>query len=1283
MIDHYKKMGKIDSKSSKKDKSSKKLAIRKNAGIVKKSTKATSNLTVEQRFKKLKNQHEHILKRPGMYIGSTKKESVDMWIYNECREAEDPELITKKISYVPGLYKIFDEILVNARDHVVRCIDENREPCTIIKVNIDKESGRISVWNNGEGIPVTEHEEHKVYIPTMIFGELLSSGNYDDDQKRRVGGTNGLGSKLTNIYSSEFEVETLDSERNKKFYQKYTNNMYDKEPPKITSGGKKSSYTKISFVPDYEKFGIEGLSQNMMTLFKKRVYDIAATSAVKVHYNDELVKVNTFTKYVDMYFPDGSEHKKVLDTANEFWKVCVVYDPTDKLEHQTISFVNGICTSKAGTHVDYVTNQIVKKIQAKVSKSAKGLTIKPNMIKENLIFFVDAVIENPEFDTQTKERLTSKPADFGSTYTPPENFLKNIIKTGVVDQIIANAKARAEANLAKSGKGRANLNYEKLYDAHKAKLKKGECTLILTEGDSAKTFAMSGLNVIGRDKYGVFPLRGKLLNVRDEGPLKIAENAEIQAITKIVGLEHKKVYDDLKGLRYGSIMILTDQDVDGSHIKGLIMNFIHHFWPSLAKYEGFIKSFSTPLLKAKKGSGKNEKVLEFYSMQELDQWKAANNDGKGWKLKYYKGLGTSTSKEAQECFGNIDDKSISYYWMSKMEQDESNESNESSDDTKVDAGILSDTYIPKNKDVSEDAITLAFAKKREDDRKKWLNTYDSNVFIDNSNKKISYYDFVHKELIAFSVYDTARSIPNIMDGFKPGQRKVYYGCVKKNVYKDTLKVAQLAGYISEHTHYHHGEQSLNDTIVKMAQNYVGSNNINILYPDGQFGSRLQGGKDSASPRYIYTCLEKLSRKIFIDHDFDILEQQYEDGSVIEPTWYGPILPMILVNGADGIGTGYSTTIEPCNPKDIVANIKRLIHNEKPKRMKPWYRHFTGSIDKIDDNKYVSRARYETIDEDTIHITDLPIGVWTDNYKAFLMNLVDQGNQQKTQTKKDAKEAKAEVKTKGKSKAAGKSKAGSKKSKFLQKKATKSGTAKVAKKNTIGADIKTWSEDCTDIRISITITFQPKKLAQYKKNGTLEKSLKLVTPINLTNMHLFDHNGKIRKYESYNAILRSFYEVRLDMYQRRKDYLLGKFKNEMDILKWKLKFVEGVISDKIIVFKKKKAEIIKQLQILKFPEIMACKSEANPSYNYLTSMAILKFSEEEVQDLRNQIKDKKEEIATLEAKTPDQIWEEELDDFMQDYEKWDQYCTDEYNKLMESKKTTKKRKTKSSKKLVEI
>ncbi|BCS83056.1 DNA topoisomerase 2 [Cotonvirus japonicus] len=1280
-------------------------------GKVSKSVKSVKSLdkTIEEKYQK-KNLHEHILHSPDTYIGSIEDTTCKMWVYNDDADETSPKIIHKEITYVPGFYKIYDEVLVNAADHNTRC-----KSCDKIKVSINQKTGEISVWNNGDGIDVVEHKEHKIMIPTMIFGQLLTSSNYDKTEKKVVGGKNGFGAKLANIYSTEFIIETIDTTRGKSFYQKFTNNMYDQEKPIIKSTKTKTSYTNITFKPDFKKFGLKGITDDIMSLFKKRVYDLAMTTTAKIWFNDELIAQNNFTKYIDLYFPEGSEHKKAIDiTTNERWKVCAVYDPTDQLEHQNISFVNSICTSRGGTHVNQVTGQIVDQLKDAVVKKLKDIQIKPTMIKENLIFFIVSTIENPDFDTQTKEYLTTKTSKFGSKFDVTDIFVKKIIKTGVLDQIILNAKAKAEANLNKTdGKGNGPVRFEKLYGAHKAGTKYGHlCTLILTEGDSAKSFAMSGLNVVGRDYYGVFPLKGKLLNVRDESPVKIANNEEITAIKKIIGLEQGKVYKSLEGLKYGSIMILTDQDVDGYHIKGLVMNFIHHFWPSLIKYEGFIQSFSTPLLKATKGKGKNNKqVVEFTNQQSFEEWKAENNDGKGWSIKYYKGLGTSTSAEAQDNFEKLEEKRVKYFWQpKKIIDDESDKSDKSAKSSKPksvsktkgkissnfideESDLVSEIYIPKKKDISEDALILAFDKNRADDRKIWVNTFDPTNYIDDSDKRISYYDFIHKELIAFSVENVARAVPSIMDGFKPSQRKVFYGSIEEGLYREEIRVADLTGAVSKRTKYHHGDKSLADTIIGMAQNYVGSNNINLLMPNGGFGTRLCGGKDNASPRYIHTQLYELCKHIFIDDDFDVLQLQHEDGKMIEPIFYAPVIPMILVNGSVGIGTGFSTVIPPCNPRDIIDNLKRLFIGQKFKTMKPWYRHFTGSIEKIENNKYISRAKYEIIGTDTIHITDLPVGVWTDNYKVFLDNLINEGTTKRLENKRDekakkiTKESKKNSKTEtGGSKTSVRKNTRNKKSaKFLANKSKNSVTAKVAKTNPVAQYIKNYTEDCTDVRVSFTITFHPGSLNKLIKNGTLDKGLKLVTSLNLTNMHLFNEHGKIKKYDSYNEILTNYANVRLELYQTRKDYLLGKWKKEMEILKWKVKFIEHVIDEKIIIFKagksKKKEDVLKSLEEHKFPKFMI-GAEKTPSYNYITSTGLFNLTLEEVEKLKQLLADKKKELAILEAKSPQDLWEEELDKFIVAYDKWEKENNEAYDELFNRKKGAKVTKRKSTKKSVD-
>jgi DNA topoisomerase-2 len=326
-------------------------------------------------------------------------------------------------------------------------------------------------------------------------------------------------------------------------------------------------------------------------------------------------------------------------------------------------------------------------------------------------------------------------------------------------------------------------------------------------------------------------------------------------------------------------------------------------------------------------------------------------------------------------------------------------------------------------------------------------------------------------------------------------------------------------------------------------------------------------------------------------------------------------------------------------------LKRIIEGKKPKEMIPWYRHFTGSIEKLEDSKYISRANYEIVNDDTIHIIDLPIGVWTDDYKAFLDNLIfptaENSGKKKTSKKNDSK---------------------SKTSKTSQ-------TAKVSKENTIASSIKKYTDDCTDIRVSFTIYFKPGELKKYLKNGDLEKELKLIKPITMTNMYLFDRNRKIRKYDSYSDILNEFSELRLDTYQKRKEFLLKRLKKEINILNWKLKFIESVINEEIIIFShgksKTKEEILNELEKLEYPKFMI-GSETEESYNYITSIPLFHLTKKEVEKLRDQVEKKKTELNSIKKKTPSEMWIEELDDFMIDYDNWEKAKDKEYNELLVQK-----------------
>uniref|UniRef100_A0A8C9GX84 DNA topoisomerase 2 n=1 Tax=Piliocolobus tephrosceles TaxID=591936 RepID=A0A8C9GX84_9PRIM len=1205
------------------------------------------NKTIEERYQK-KSQIEHILLRPDTYIGSVEMHTQLLWVWQK----ETNRMVQKNITYVPGLYKIFDEIIVNAADVKAREKDKCPNPMTCIKIEINKENKKISVFNDGEGIPVEIHKEMNIYVPHMIFGELLTSDNYDDAEDRITGGRNGFGAKLTNIFSKEFSVQCGDSSRKKEFRMTWFNNM-SKFSDAIIKDYNGKDFVKVTFKPDLDKFGMSELNDDIESLLYKRVYDLAGTCSVKVFLNGTRLSVKDFKSYVDLYLRDSSSsssnsNSNVVqvssnindsnttrngDSANgsisfsnlddshnsnglindgdttttsknasevngnvnnntsdeeEVVKIYekqsrweIVISKSDGSQFQQVSFVNSICTIKGGSHVNYIVDQLLNSLSKKANaKNKGGMEIKSGHIRNHLWVFVNCLIVNPTFDSQTKETLTTKPVKFGSKCILTDKTINSVLKSSILSNILLWAQAKAQVELRKKMKGGGSKARErivgipKLEDANDAGSKHShECTLILTEGDSAKTSCLAGLSIVGRDRYGVFPLKGKLLNVRDASFKQLVDNKEIQNIFKIMGLDiTDKNKEDIKGLRYGSLMIMTDQDYDGSHIKGLLINMIHKFWPSLLKLRGFLSEFVTPIVKVQKGN----QEYSFFTIAEYEQWKE-NTNLTGWKIKYYKGLGTSTDKEFKEYFSNITNHKIFFMWTG---------------------------------DRDGDSIDMAFSKKRIEDRKLWLQNFIIGSYVDHKEKDLTYYDFVNKELIYYSRYDTERSIPNIMDGWKPGQRKVLYGCFKRNL-KNECKVAQLVGYIAEHSAYHHGESSLQQTIINMAQTFVGSNNINFLEPCGQFGSRKEGGKDASAARYIFTKLAYATRSIFNEYDDPILKYLNEEGQKIEPQYYIPVIPTILINGCEGIGTGYSSFIPNYNYKDIINNIKRYINKEPLIPMVPWYKDFKGKIEPNGKTGYDSIGIITKIDDETLEITELPIKKWTQDYKEFLEELLTD------------------------------------------------------EKHQIIVD---YIDNSSHEDICFTIKMEPNKLKRAEEEG-LEKIFKLKSTLTTTNMTLFDPNLKLQRYSTELDILKDFCLHRIKAYENRKSYLIAKLEKEKRIISNKTKFILAIVNNELIVNRKKKKVLVEELyrkgydpykdiHKMKKEEIFEQELQETPEnaeeneeiiggitlkdYDYLLSMPIFNLTLEKVEDLIGQLKEKEKELEILRSINIETMWLKDIE-----------------------------------------
>jgi DNA topoisomerase-2 len=1163
--------------------------------------------TIEEIYTK-KTQIQHIYDLPDTYIGSVEKTDIDTWIYDDSLN----KMIYKNIKYIPGLYKIFDEIISNSLDQYIRMSnnDKSINRVTSIKVNFDIENNIISVYNTGKGIDIVEHKEFKIWIPELIFGNLLTSSNYDKDEKKVCLGKNGIGAKAVSIYSSNFRISTIDYERKLKYEQTFENNLSKINPPTISPSSDTKPYTLIEFSPDLKRFDIDKIDEGTLSLMKKRVFDIAACTdnSVSVYLNETKIDCKSLEKYVNFFLDPSVE--RVHEEVNDRWEIVVAVNPEAKFEQ--ISFVNGGSTLKGGKHVDYVVNNIVKKIQAHVSTKGvkrKKMELKPVHIKDNMFIFIRSTIENPAFDSQIKEYLTTPATKFGSKCELSDKFVEKLVKTKLIERAMKLSDFKDSLDLQKiSGKKTTSLRgVDKLDDANKAGTSESlKCTLILTEGDSAKALAIAGLSVVGRDYFGVFPLRGKLLNAREKDDKIVKNNAEISNLVKIMGLKFegklkkKNKEDSLKDLRYGRIMIFTDADVDGSHIKGLLINLFSVFWPELLEIPGFIISLATPIIKATSKDKKNGEAIEFYTMTEFNDWKEAIENAKRWEIKYYKGLGTSTAEEGKEYFVDFDKKKINYI-MAQSDIDQDN----------------------LNKSVEK--IELAFDKKRSEDRKMWLKTYDKDNIIEQTQKNILYHEFIDRELIHFSDYDCKRSIACVCDGLKPSLRKVIYSCFKKNLKKE-MKVAQLAGYIGENSAYHHGEASLYEAIIGLAQDFVGANNINLLEPKGQFGCRYMGGSDAASPRYIFTCLNELTFHIFNPLDNPLLEYNEDDGLKIEPIWYIPIIPMVLVNGTEGIGTGYSTKIPPHNPEIIVRNLINMMDDKPLEKMIPWFRGFKGTVEfkGINDyglEQYINKGVFKYVDDVTVQIEELPIGKWTDDYKCFLETLLFDKtveNKSKVQYLVD------------------------------------------------------FNNNSTEKSVSFTLKFKKDDLAELRVNKEIESVFKLTDTkhTNYSNMNLYNNRGIITKYDNVEDIMKEFYFIRLIYYVKRKEYMLKYMQKDLDIYTAKIRFIEEFISGEINILQKEDDEIQAMLEEREYPKFGHVSENDNNndpnetthnddhfSYDYLLNMRIKSLTKKKIEELKKMHENKLALYNDLLNKTEKDLWKDDLNKFLEVYkDKMDTYTT---------------------------
>ncbi|XP_059654326.1 DNA topoisomerase 2-like [Cornus florida] len=1077
---------------------------------------------------------KHEAFRPETYLGSLGKETKTCWVY------ENGGLVQRLVTYVPCLYNIFQEILLNVSDH------KQRDPTMdSVKVEIDVEQGCISVWNNGSGLPVEMHRGMDVYVPELLFGQFFQTTTIDSDRGGKATvGRNGFGAKIVNSFSTKFVVETADGKRRKRYKQVFINNMEMKLSPVISDCTDDENWTRVSFKPDLKKFDMIHLEDDIVAMMRKRVIELAAYlgETVNVELNGEQVLIKSFFDYVELYMQYSSKDildpiPRITQKINERCEICV---SSSDGHFQQVSFVNGCATSVGGTHVNYITEQIkdyLTNVNGENETEENENTKLDAKDLSNLWVFLNVVIDNPQFGTLEKENLVVSQNRFCSELELSQEFLQKVAKVKQETEERLLGKKLKNITISDITEGRGNKIYgiSNLNDAYYAGgIDYQKCTLILTEGASAMALAEVGISVVGNDYYGVLSLKGKLLNVQ------------------------------------GEKIDLCFQDHDGSHLKGLIINLFNEHWPSLLQIPSFLVELVIPIVKATNTNG----TLSFYSIPEYESWtKSLGGNLSNWFIKHYKGPGAHTAEEGRNYFKDIGKLTKEFVW--------------DSDD--------------KGK-----AIRFFFDEKKTKERRDWIRLskvgLHTSEYINPEQKLIGYREFVNKELIHFSRAVLHRSIASVVDGLKPTQRKILFSSFKYNFNRE-VKVEAFASFACRETAYHHTESVLADTIVRMARDFVGTNNISLFQPIGQFGSRLNGGTDDkVRTRYLYTRLSPITRSIFPEHDDNLLTYLKEDGMSVEPNWYIPIIPMILANGSVGIGSGWSSNIPNFNPREIVSNLRHLLRGEPIDPMKPWYKGFKGDIDIKTTRKgklsYIARGKIKEVNETTVRIEELPIQKWTEKYKKFLESNMT-GN------------AKSE-----------------------------------------NPFIEGFRDHNSDTNVDFEVSLTKENLDEARKEGLLKK-FDLTYPINLGNMNLFDSEGMLKKYESPEQILKEFFPIRLEFYKKRKMFMQKNLERKLLIVKNQIRLWNNYTA---IVQPTEGSQVLRmrELGLQTFGEITETpEADLESGYAYLAMPAEF-FAPEGLQKIQDSEAKLQKELDDINEESPEFTWLKELNQFE---EALDQYERD--------------------------
>ena len=1009
---------------------------------------------------------EDHIREKDMWAGTTEPIATTMIVFHadpkgdpapeegdETQTGLSAQSVTVQLS--PALFKCVDEPIVNALDHAQR---ESKKPMTAVRIDFDEETGRISVANNGDGIPVVKRESDGMYVPQFVFSVPFSGSNMKHDSNSTLGGTNGIGVKITNLHSREFHVETHDAINGLSFSQTWTDGMRKCSDPEITKIKKGSSGTRVSFLLNYEECKTVP-SEFMPVVFTRVIWAAFYLSQVlpkvSIYWNGTKISYS-LEQYTSAIFGSRAKSKSAeADTSASAPAASmpaqsgprVMIDRTrdaiiiasPDVKRYSMSVINGIVVP-SGNHLEFVFDSIkdatkeslMKKLRATDTKSIPGIRTIANRLAIIVLWRATGV----HWSSQSKDRAQFRPADMRRALAVSDVFTNSLAEI-LSDAVMANIDSARGCSRTVEGK-KPKIAIDKYSPAHLCGTRRSaECRLFLAEGNSAMTQVCSGISgLLGFDLYGVLSLRGVIPNVRKSSiehtdvmtgevrfkrSQKLLDNKFIETLVQVLGIDFTKHYatpGERKTLRYGGIIGCVDQDLDGiGNIFSLVLNLFHLYWPALLE-NGYIQRLATPIIRAypksRRGnraakSGGTAVAYEFYSDEEYRKWaddQTPDSIAK-FKIRYYKGLGKHNPTEMKQIMKNLDTQIITYQ----------------KDD------LADETFeIYLGCDPSLRKAQLSQPPPEADD--------DIESELADSHCMPSSYHLM-REAHTYQLDNLHRKINHVIGGTNQVSCKILNGCIKIFAQsREERKVADLAGTISTSENYHHGEDSLQDAIIRRGFIAPGGNQLPMLLPIGNFGTRLEGGQDAASARYIGAEFNaQINDALYQSEDYALLDFHVDEGKRGEPKFFVPIIPTAITENISVPAHGWVIGIWAREVMDVIANVRNLITSNgiiNPRRMRPccyplgpiaalpaipaWDEceriicDCTGRDreDETDGVKYMwhgyiveraygchpetwSLGTYEWISSDTVSITELPLCAWSKTYMKEIDKLSSREN----------------------------------------------------------------------------------------------------------------------------------------------------------------------------------------------------------------------------------------------------------------------------------------------------